>query len=1036
MNHVTEPGPAAPVGSDRIPAVAGEPRPDQSGHYQQPDSRISQALEEYLAALEAGQRPDRQEFLARHAEIATELAKCLDGLEFIRTAAPQLHDPAVGQPGATPTAGAEEYPTTPLGDYRILREVGRGGMGVVYEAVQLSLGRRVALKVLPFAAALDAKRLQRFKNEAQAAAQLHHTNIVPVHAVGCERGVHFYAMQFIEGQTLAAVIQELRQQAGLDEREPAPSRSQLADEMVSGRLLSARRAALEEPPTIPQVAPPAQAPAPGTAPQAGLPTEQSIQSTTYLRTVAHLGVQAAEALEHAHQLGVVHRDIKPANLLVDGRGNLWITDFGLAQCQGQAGLTLTGDRVGTGRYMSPEQTLGKRGLVDHRTDLYSLGVTLYELLTLKPACEGDEWQEVMRQITEEEPRPPRQWNPALPVDLETVVLKAMAKEPESRYATAQELADDLRRWLEDKPIKAKRPSLSQRAAKWARRHRPVVVAATVATAVVVLLAVVGLIVSIVLITRERTQAEENYQGLLKTLDKITEQVVQKRLFHDPSRDKEYQELVRNLLQSYQEFVRRNGANPKVRHATGLACLHVGNLYWVLREHDRAEEHLRQAITFFDRLATDLPYNPDYRGGLAACYDSLGLVLSALDRPQEAEKAYRQAHDLVQKLAVDFPDKPDYRRDVATNLDNLGNLLIAINRPQDAEEVYQQALSLRKQLVKDYLKVCAYRQGLANSYNHLGTLFKTTNRLQEAEAFLRESVNMWEKLAADFPTEDSGGARVMALGNLSEFLLQQEKPEEARQYIEQAIQCEQATLKLNPWDPASHERLGKCYHVLASILLRLGKHAEAAQAAVERQRSVPEDGMACLHAASFLENCVSLAEADTQLSEKERRAAVQAYIGQAREQLNEAERRIHNDPVAQNEMASFLTTCQTVQLRDAPRAVALAEKAVEQAPKKGEFWNTLGVARYRAGNWQAAVAALEKSRQLRSGGDAFDFFFLAMAHWQLGDKAQARNWYDQAIKWMEHKPKDDDLDHFRDEAAALLGFAKPSLPTGREVPPEN
>jgi WD40 repeat protein/serine/threonine protein kinase len=362
----------------------------------------------------------------------------------------------------------------PLGDYRIVREVGRGGMGVVYEAEQLSLGRRVALKVLPFAAALDPRHLQRFKNEAQAAAHLHHTNIVPVHAVGCERGVHFYAMQFIEGRTVAALIEELR-------KAPRPESASRAEGLTSARPGPADATGPYAP------LPPAPVPDTPTQPVA-LSTERSAVGPAFFRSVAGLGLQAAAALDYAHRQGVIHRDIKPSNLLVDGQGTLWVADFGLAHILGDAGLTLTGDLVGTLRYMSPEQTAGKQVLVDQRTDIYSLGVTLYEFLTLQPAFPGDDRQVLLRQILAEEPRPPRRLNRAVPAELETVVLKAMAKEPGDRYPTAGALAEDLRRFLDDRPILARRASLAERSWRWCRRNPAL---AVLTASVVLLLALVA-----------------------------------------------------------------------------------------------------------------------------------------------------------------------------------------------------------------------------------------------------------------------------------------------------------------------------------------------------------------------------------------------------------------------------------------------------------------------------------------------------------------------------------------------------------------
>ncbi len=457
-------GPAATSATPDDASVAASVAPD--------DPRVLAALHEYQAALEAGAQPDRADYLRRHADIASALAVCLEGLELVQAGVPLLQQTASDAVAAIDTI----RPEGPLGDYRIVREIGRGGMGVVYEAVQISLGRRVALKVLPFASTFDAKQLQRFQNEAQAAAQLHHTNIVPVFGTGQDRGVHYYAMQFIDGQTLAALIQERRGSS-------PPARRDQLDQPVGSA---------DQP----------------TPPLAALSTERSACDPAFFRTVAQLGIQAAEALEHAHQVGIIHRDVKPSNLLIDARGNLWVTDFGLAHCQSQAGLTMTGDLVGTLRYMSPERVLAKRVTVDHRADVYSLGATLYELLTLEPAFRGSDRQELLRQIAFEEPRAPRQINKTIPADLETIVLKAVEKNPTERYATAQELADDLKRFLNDEPIRAKRPTTVQRARKWARRHQPFVWTATVSLGVLLVMAVVGLSVSNAQIKAEQKQTKE------------------------------------------------------------------------------------------------------------------------------------------------------------------------------------------------------------------------------------------------------------------------------------------------------------------------------------------------------------------------------------------------------------------------------------------------------------------------------------------------------------------------------------------------
>jgi WD40 repeat protein/serine/threonine protein kinase/Tfp pilus assembly protein PilF len=413
------------------------------------DPILAALVDELTDRLQAGEPVNFAASLDAHPDQAEALRQLAPALELIGDLKHSAESTEAPQPGAGCDVRLE---SGVLGDFQILREVGRGGMGVVYEARQVSLGRRVALNVLPFAAAIDPRQLQRFQVEAQAAATLHHTSIVPVFSVDCERGVHYFAMQFIEGRTLADVIRALRQGDGL------------------------------EPPAG------AQGPAPLTG--------SSARSRAHLRNAVRMGLQVAEALQHAHGQGVLHRDIKPSNLLIDAQGNVWITDFGLARVQRDSGLTMTGDLLGTLRYMSPEQASARRAVIDERSDVYSLGATLYELLTLHPAFEEGDRLEVLRRIAQEEPKPLRKLNPAVPVDLETIVRKAIDKEPAGRYSSAAALAEDLRRFLDSRPIIARPLSLLDRATKWALRHRTVTISTAVVVATVLLtLAVAGVIVA-------------------------------------------------------------------------------------------------------------------------------------------------------------------------------------------------------------------------------------------------------------------------------------------------------------------------------------------------------------------------------------------------------------------------------------------------------------------------------------------------------------------------------------------------------------
>ncbi len=399
-----------------------------------------------------------------------------------------------------------------LGDFLLHREIGRGGMGIVFEATQLSLGRTVALKVLPHLAGLDQKRRLRFQSEARIAASLEHKNIVQIFAIGQDPELPHFAMSLIEGVSLSEVIQYIRAEADDERIADAPIRD-FVRLVLQGTMNPATD--VETQPDLSRLS---------VEERKSEDTDSSSLGRIYIRSVVSLGIQAAEALAHAHGQGVLHRDIKPGNLLVDLEGNLSIVDFGLARWPGTANVTATGDLIGTLRYMSPEQAAPRESIVDHRTDIYSLGVTLYELFALRPAFLPDEPGTLVRQICTEEPVALRQMIPSLPVDLETIVTKMMAKAPTERYHNASEVADDLGRFLNHRPILARRPSLIDRLAKWGARHRSTVLAA-VAMMLVVILTLAAAVIQLAHASAKIEEALEEVREERITADKASSDAI-------------------------------------------------------------------------------------------------------------------------------------------------------------------------------------------------------------------------------------------------------------------------------------------------------------------------------------------------------------------------------------------------------------------------------------------------------------------------------------------------------------------------------
>jgi serine/threonine protein kinase len=987
-----------------------------------PSTGRSRELDDLVAELtdrlQSGQEFDIDAFLADHSEHAERLRQIVPALEMMA---------ALGRP--SPVSEMANGPHGPLegpgpelgelGDYRILRELGRGGMGVVYEAIQISLARRVALKVLPFAAAMDSHQLQRFKTEAQAAAQLHHTNIVPVFSIGCERGVHYYAMQFIEGRTLAALIEEQRR---WENRSAADA------------------------PTISSPSSPA---------RSATPTPSS-RDRGYIRTVAEHGIQAAEALDYAHKLGIIHRDIKPANLLLDVRGNLWVTDFGLARFQDDTGVTMTGDLLGTLRYMSPEQALAQRAIVDHRTDIYSLGVTLYELATLRPAIEGTDRRELLRRIAEEEPQSARRINPAIPRELETILLKAVNKEAASRFATAKELAEDLRRFLEDKPIKARRPSPMERAAKWARRHTALIGATMTGLA----LATAGLTAATVfaasayrresqqraLAEAQRQRAEAHLRQARNAVDQLLTEVGQETFRGVPGLEPIRRKLLEKAVGFYENFLVQEGDDPAIRLEAGRAYRRAGYIHGLLGQHERAGEDCRRSIEILDALVASEPANfdcrrelaeshatrarllfgegqtadgerelrravklrrelldrsppdPDDRFELAQYQKDLGSVLRSVERVAEGGEALRLGLVGMRGLAAEFPDEPRYQSSLGAVLNELGAAAQVQGAFADARGFYEEAISHQQVALRVNPREITYRIFLRNHKENLAVVLSHLGRSADADRFLRECTAVGEEITSDFPLvpkyrEDLAGTHVnlgyvlMAMGD--------QRREDAFDAFEKATELFRSLVAQYPDVPDYRQGL-------ASTRMDLGHVLKAANRWKDAEHAYRE--------------AVDLGEATL-----------------AAEPTNAARKRKLAD--YKDNLARILLFYPDSPVYEPSRAARLAQDAVNLAPDHASFGKVLSQARYSLGDWKGAVDALDAAMRCRDAGTLTvpERFAMAMCHWRLGEKNLAHALFDQTAAEMDKRPSQDKISqHFRAEAAALLGRANATTLEGKET----
>ena len=695
---------------------------------------LEQLADEFASRLRSGETPSISEFTTRYPQYAEEIEELFPTVAAME----QYRSQEESDRRAGFRSGHSGIPEH-LGDFRIVREVGRGGMGIVYEAEQMSLARHVALKVLPKHALLLEKDRRRFEREAQTAANLHHTHIVPVFGTGEHDGLNYYVMPLIDGVGLDEFIRDLQGKHG------------------------------------PQVL-----------------------GTDHWSYVARVGIQAADALDYAHRHGTLHRDVKPSNLLVDKNGDVSVADFGLARAIESVGASPSSEIVGTPRYIAPEQL---RGSAEARSDLYSLGLTLYELLTLQPAFEESTTQ-LHDLAPQNRPQPvrPRTLNPTIPRDLETIIVKCLEDEPQRRYHDAAALREDLQRFQEGRPIRARHVTWIERSARWCRRNPALASVSGIATILLIAVALTALTGHL----RTRKAYAETSVALrrakatslvaLEALDDIYLQLSPDRIWIHSGVDargepcvclglrsggdsvaaagrtamqlhasEESAALLKGLLTCYDRLAEQAGDTAQVQLQSAIACRRIGDIYQLLGQLAEAREEYHRAIDKLSAMRAAGHDSVDFALELSRTHNGLGNLQSTRLETAAAYRSHRQALTVLQAagLVTELPRNAQY--EVARTLYFLANKSTfelgnrrgeadstetskTTNRPYSSQQCRDAATSILEGLVADDPKIPDYQFLLALCLRPSGTAVMT----REERANRQRAIRILEELKEAHP----------------------------------------------------------------------------------------------------------------------------------------------------------------------------------------------------------------------------------------------------------------------------------------------
>jgi len=662
--------------------------------------------------------------------------------------------PSTPRPGSTSGDATEvaagEPPLVP--GYEVLGELGRGGMGVVYQARQTSLGRVVALKMILAGAHAGPEARARFRSEAQAAASLQHPNIVQIHEVGEHQGLPYFALEFVDGGSLA-------------------------QRLVHSPL------------------------SPGSA--------------------AELVETLARAVHAAHAHGIVHRDLKPANVLLTAGGFPKVADFGLAKrLDDAAGQTASGAVLGTPSYMAPEQAGGRSPLdsgdtarggnrVSPAVDVYALGAILYETLTGRPPFHGASALETLEQVRTLEPVPPRRLQPAVPRDLETICVKCLAKDPRKRYPSAEALADDLHRFRQAEPIRARPVPRWERAWKWARR-KPAAAALLLLSG----LAAVGLMLGMAWhqaslrkqvdraetnaaeASRQQQRADGHYREARAAMNRMVARLDDRRLAEVPRLQELREGQLEDALAFYQSILREGGRlDPAVQEDVAGAFQHAAVIQSRLDRYGQARRSFRQAADLLGDLAARYPEVPGYQAQLAVCYNGLGCCYSFTDPNSQAQHWLRRALALREQVCRAHPDEPEWQDALAESYHNLGQCMMGTGGQRRA--AYEKALAIRTRLTRHYPKESSYAARAAQDAFALGLCYMDA-KPDHADALYREAEGLLQPVVHDHPQEPEHALSLAALYiNWAILMRQSRQPARAARLDTRAVDLAEEVLRKEP-----------------------------------------------------------------------------------------------------------------------------------------------------------------------------------------------------------------------------------------------